>query len=273
VGRLEHLSATNTPAALAFLERRPFENVYVYWLIASGQIGRGGEFVIWRDTAGEIQGSCYVGSQLVPCTEDGAALEAFAERARRVRTTRMIVGARSAVERLWLLLRATMPAPSTVRTSQPLYALARESLLFSRADANAGPATLDELDELTTNSALMIAGELGGDPRRTNADFRGRTARIIEAGWWWRYRVDGQLAFMCNVGSTMPQTSQLQGVWSPPQMRGHGYAARALGAICDLLLDRIPTLSLYVNDFNRSAIALYERVGFARVGEFQTILF
>ena len=166
-----------------------------------------------------------------------------------------------------------MPVPSATRTSQPLYSLSRSSLAYSRADADVAIATLADLDEIVVNSALMITGELGGDPRRTNADFRGRTARIISAGWWWIYRIDGRLAFMCNVGSAMPQTAQLQGVWSPLAMRGRGHAARALGAICDRLLDATPNLCLYVNDFNRAAIDLYERVGFRRVGEFQTILF
>ena len=273
MGRLEPLTARNMPEALAYLQRRPFENVYVYWTIVTGQLGRGGEVVLWRDGAGDIAGTCYIGAQLVPSADDPRALEAFAARARRVRAARMIVGARCAVEPLWRRLRGTMPVHSAIRTSQPLYAIARPALNYSRADADVARATIAELDEITANSALMIAGELGADPRRTNADFNGRTARVIEAGWWWRYRVDGALAFMCNVGSTMPQTSQLQGVWSPPQMRGRGYAARALGAICDALLETMPTLCLYVNDYNLSAVALYERVGFSRVGEFQTILF
>jgi predicted GNAT family acetyltransferase len=33
------------------------------------------------------------------------------------------------------------------------------------------------------------------------------------------------------------------------------------------------TLSLYVNGFNRTAMALYERVGFTRVGTLATYLF
>jgi predicted GNAT family acetyltransferase len=99
-----------------------------------------------------------------------------------------------------------------------------------------------------------------------------RTARIIDRGWWWRARVDGRLAFMCNVGSASPYTAQIQGVWTPPAMRGKGFATLALTAICAALLDEHHTLCLYVNDFNASAIALYERVGFERVGEFQTIL-
>jgi predicted GNAT family acetyltransferase len=55
-------------------------------------------------------------------------------------------------------------------------------------------------------------------------------------------------------------------------MRGRGYATRGLAAICDHLLDEHPSLSLYVNDFNAPAIALYERVGFERVGTFASII-
>ncbi len=267
------LSPANAGEALAYLERRPAENVFVHWLLATGQLGRGGELALWRKADGAIGGCCYMGLQLVPAADSGDALDAFAARARRAPRARMIIGVRGDVERVWTSLRQTMPVPSAIRHSQPLYSLSRSTLAYSRADADVALATLTDLDEIVANSALMIAGELGGDPRRTNADFRGRTARIITAGWWWTYRVDGRLAFTCNVGSAMPQTAQLQGVWSPPAMRGHGYAARALGAICDRLLDTTPNLCLCVNDFNRPAIALYERVGFRRVGEFQSILF
>jgi RimJ/RimL family protein N-acetyltransferase len=268
---LEVIGRARAADALAFLAERPYDNVYVSWLIATGQAERQGEVVAWRDGDGRITGVCYLGAQIVPCG-DAVAVDAFARHARGVRP-RMIVGPRAAVERFWPQVRERLPAPSAVRERQFVYALDRPQLRGSRADADVTRATRDELDDIVPQSAQMIAGEVGGDPRRAGADFRGRTARIIDARWWWRLRVGGRLAFMCNVGSATPQTAQLQGVWSPPDMRGRGHATRALAAICDHLLDDYPSLCLYVNDFNAAAIALYERVGFAVVGEFQTILF
>ncbi|MDP9025690.1 MAG: GNAT family N-acetyltransferase, partial [Candidatus Eremiobacteraeota bacterium] len=75
------------------------------------------------------------------------------------------------------------------------------------------------------------------------------------------------------VGPWSPQTMQLQGIWTPPSLRGKGLATLAMSGICDKLLAMSPTLSLYVNDFNSSAIKLYERLGFVTIAEFQTILF
>lgn len=276
VSRLEALTPGRAGEALAYLERRPYDNVYVAWLIRSGQAGRGDDIALWRDNAGAVSGLCYFGMQIVPSVEDEQrprALDAFAERSRRARFARMIVGPRGAVDGLWTRTRRWMRTPRAIRRSQPVYALRRGDLRYSRADADVARATRDELAELVPNSASMIAGEIGGDPTRSNADFAARTARIVDAGWWWRYRVEGRLAFMCHVGAATTRTAQLQGVWTPPAMRGQGYASRALGAICDHLLDAHPSLCLYVNDYNAPAIALYERVGFRTVGEFATLLF
>jgi uncharacterized protein len=281
LGRLQRLEPALTAETIAFLDRRPYENVYVSWLIASRQIERGaGTGLVWRDDAGSIAGFCYFGAQIVPCAfgEDPSesereAIVAFAEFAKRAERPRMIVGSKRDVDALWPLAQPALGPAHFVRASQPLYALTRATLRGGRHDAAVARATRADLDEIAPQSASMIAGETGTDPRLTNSDFRGRTARIIDAGWWWRYRVDGKLAFMCNVGSASAVTAQLQGVWSPPAMRGHGHSTRALAAICDRLLDEHPSLCLYVNDFNAPAIALYERVGFQRVGEFATILF
>ena len=84
----------------------------------------------------------------------------------------------------------------------------RADLLYTRADAEVGQASLDELREIADNAAAMIVGELGSDPRKNGSDFYNRTAALIKRGWFWRYRVAGRLVFMCHVGSVSALTAQ-----------------------------------------------------------------
>jgi hypothetical protein len=138
-------------------------------------------------------------------------------------------------------------------------------------------ARLGEWHEVAENSAQMIAGELEYDPRANAGDFGSGVRHMIERGLWWvgehTENTTTQLCFFCNIGPTSDHTAQLQGIWTPPHLRGRGLATAAFGAICRQLFSSVPTLSLYVNDFNHEAIRLYERLGFQTVSEFQTILF
>ena len=109
----------------------------------------------------------------------------------------------------------------------------------------------------------MILGELGYDPRTNGGNFTGAVRRAIAQGLWWVWVVDGELRFQLNVGPRTSATTQLQGVWTPPAQRGHGYATLGLTEVARSLLATEKTLSLYVNDFNTAAIALYESLGFS----------
>ncbi len=119
----------------------------------------------------------------------------------------------------------------------------------------------------------MIVGELGYDPRKARSEFSAGIREMIARERWWVGEYDGRLCFFCNVGAWCRETAQLQGVWSPPDLRGRGLAGASLAAICEKLLDFSPSLSLFVNDFNESAIALYRRVGFAHVADYQSLIF
>lgn len=270
---LEPISSANAAQALAFLSDHPYEHAFLQWKIASASPRRRSSCFLSHAGNGTIDGVCYFGAQFVPAASGDAALASFSDLARLMPPEEIILGRRPHVERWWEFLRSWHRPPRTVRTSQPMYMVDRLSLRSSREQAEVGPATAEELDEIALGSAQTIEHENGISPDPTDPNFRARIAGAIRAKRWWRWRAQNGIRFQCCLGAKTPRTGQLQGVWTPPEHRRKAYALRALGAICDHLLDDLPTLSLYVNDFNTPAITLYERLGFKRVGELTTMLF
>ncbi|HEY5258576.1 MAG TPA: GNAT family N-acetyltransferase [Candidatus Baltobacteraceae bacterium] len=255
-----------------FLGRAPYDNVFLTHLVLSDppSLARGALYVAYD--GGAVCGVAFFGRQVVLAAND-AAVDAFVPLAAKHRGERMIVGPRPQVARYWAGVKARHRAARIVRERQPVMAVDATTLLAPDDRTVARRARPDETAAVAHSSAEMILGELGYDPRALPADFAGGVSQMIARRMWWVGERDGVLCFFCNIGAWSSQTAQLQSIWTPPSMRGAGLATSALAGVCRQLLKDVPTLSLYVNDFNRAAIRLYERVGFRPVGEFQTLLF
>jgi predicted GNAT family acetyltransferase len=221
---------------------------------------------------GRVTGVACFGPQLVLAGDDAAA-ETFARNARRRDGERTIVGPAATVRAFWKVAAENRPQPRIVRQRQLVMAVDRRRLIVPQTTVEVRAARRDEWRTVADNSAQMIEHEIGYDPRRGAPDFGAQVRGMIARERWWVGEAHGRLCFFCSVGAWCRQTAQLQGVWTPPDLRRRGLAAAALAGICDRLLNWIPTLSLYVNDFNDAAIALYRRVGFEDVAEFQTLMF
>jgi len=214
----------------------------------------------------------YFGRQLALACEP-EALDIFAEYAARHRGERMLIGERETVREFWNRVRRWHQRARVVRDRQLVMMLDRERLKPYEATISARHARADEWPLVAESSALLIEQELEYDPRRSSPDFNNNVRQMIERDLWWVGESGGRACFFCNIGPWCRKTAQLQGIWTPPELRGRGIATAALSAICDKLLDLSPTLSLYVNDFNATAIALYKRIGFQHVADYQTLLF
>jgi uncharacterized protein len=268
---IEPVSARTQTAALEYLSRAPHLNVFISHVLLHDSPGARRNVAV--SLAGDrVEGVAYFGRQIVLAAEP-ATLSAFGEHARRHRGDRMIVGPRELVRGFWNEVRDWHAAPRLVRDRQLVMMLDRAHLRRYERGVLVGYARLDEWRAVADGSADMIRHELAYDPRRGSPEFGAGIRAMIERKLWWVGRSDGNLCFFCNLGPWCEKTIQLQGIWTPPELRGRGLAAASLAAICDRLLEVSPTLSLYVNDFNEAAIALYRRVGFRHAGDFQTILF
>ena len=270
--RIERLTPAIEGAALAYLRRAPYLNVFLtHTMLHDSRTGTRDDVAVAVDGR-SVYGVAYCGRQLVIAAEP-AALPAFAEHVRRRRGERMIVGDRDIVRAFWRLVADWHPKPRLIRDRQLVMLLEGGALRPYPRLAEVRHARPEESSAVADGSAQMVRQELAVDPRRGSPDFSTSVRHMIERKLWWVGVADGGICFICHIGPWCERTVQLQGIWTPPALRGRGLATASLGAICERLLEASPTISLYVNDFNEKAIALYRRVGFEHVGDFQTLLF
>jgi ribosomal protein S18 acetylase RimI-like enzyme len=266
--------------ALGLLDRNPVRDVFIASrILHDGALTSIGPSPLWGafDDGQALRGLLHVGPNLVPAVEDEASCEALAAAAGGLYLTRMVVGERAAVELLWSRIGSSYPVPREVRERQFVYALDPERLVHDPGAKPSGVARLAERSDeesVLQLSAAMYTEEMGENPMARDPDGYRRRVRMLTArGWTYVYEVDGRLCFKMDVGCASRRTAQIQGVYVPPELRGRGLGTTAMAACCALAFDRHPNLSLYVNDFNTPAIALYERIGFRREPyDFQTIM-
>jgi uncharacterized protein len=272
VPRVERISPATESATLEYLSAAPHDTVFLSYLIRfdHSEMTRGRIFVLLEDEA--VRGVAYFARQVMLACDPAGAAE-FAAEARKHLGERMIVGPRASVEAYWDAVASWHARPRLVRERQFVMILDRTRCLPYERTVTVRHARQDEWTTVADNSARMIHGELDYDPRSRSAAFSSNVRRMIDEDLWWVGESLGRLCFFCNIGPWCAKTAQLQGIWTPPEYRGRGLATAALGAICEHLLEDVPELSLYVNDFNLPAIALYERIGFETVSEFSTLLF
>ncbi|HEX3828034.1 MAG TPA: GNAT family N-acetyltransferase [Sporichthyaceae bacterium] len=265
-------------AATRIAQRDPIANVFV--LSRLEVMSRGGARAcgeLWgHQIGGELRGLCFLGANVVPVEADEAALTAFGERAARLpRRCSSIVGRSDQVMRLWDRLEPSWGPAREVRPRQPLLVLDRGAAQV-RPDPLVRRAEPDDLAALLPACIAMFTEEVGVSPLNLDggAMYRARVRELVAAGRAFVRVEDGEVIFKAEVGTAINEVCQIQGVWVNPRLRGRGLAAAGMAAVAELAWRHVaPVVSLYVNDYNLAARAVYRRVGFRQVGTFGSILF
>ena len=118
---------------------------------------------------------------------------------------------------------------------------------------------------------LLKTGYIGDD---NGNSYRARVSELVHAGRAFAWIEDGHVVFKAEIGAVTADACQIQGVWTHPALRGRGIAAGGMAAVVEFALrDFASVVSLYVNDYNAPARAVYRRVGFEEVGAFASVLF
>ena len=272
------LHRDDLPDAVRLLSINPVENVFVSSRIRAAGIEQASlGCPIWGyERDGVLRSLCHAGSNLVPVNADSEAVAAYAEFAGRERMCSSIIGPADRALELWRLLSERW-GPSwadvrEVRPHQPVMAISTDSPIA--VDRRVRRVTLQHWDAYYQAAVRMYTEEVGVSPLQGNpAGYRFYVRQLITSGRAFGMFDGDRVIFKADLGSVSANVSQVQGVWLDPEFRGQGMAAPAMAAVVRLARSVTPTVSLYVNDFNRPARATYARVGFADVGEFATILY
>jgi len=183
----------------------------------------------------------------------------------RMLPVRAIISPAHLVESLWNDLRSRLDPPTVMRLNQPIYSLSKRldypDLTVSRY------STMRDLDQLVPACAAMHREEVGIDPLERDATgYRERVRELIEKKRSAILVVDGRLAAKCEYSAVTNECVQLMGVWTSPAHRRRGLGRLLLREVCGHLSRRSKSVTLFVNDFNTPAVALYESLGFERIG-------
>ncbi len=260
---------------LALSATNPVENVFVEHRARRTRMAPhllGGEIWGYYED-GELVSACHAAGNLAPVAATPRAAEAFAHRAlTQPRRCSSLVGPQDAVRRIWSIVGPEWGRARSLRWDQPLMSLSGPPLVRPSPDVR--EATAGDLDVLYPACVAMFTEEVGVSPETQGRSlYRSRVAQLIDVGAAFTHIENGEVIFKAELGAVTPSATQVQGVWVNPRYRGRGLAAPGMAAVATWAQAKFaPTVSLYVNAYNTSAIRSYERVGFKSVGTFATVM-
>lgn len=275
-GSVRLLGRADLPSAIRVLSTSAVENVFVASRVRAAGLEQASlGCPVWGyEVDGALRALCHAGSNLVPVNARSDALAAWTEFAGSQRVCASIIGPSAVAMELWHRLGerwgSSWSEARDVRPHQPVMSIDTEPRIA--ADPRVRRVTLDQWDAYTDAAVKMYTEEIGVSPIQGNpAGYRFYVRQLITSGRAFGIFDGERVLFKADLGSVSGSVSQVQGVWLDPELRGQGLAAPAMAAVVQLARTVVPTVSLYVNDYNQAARATYARVGFREVGEFATI--
>jgi RimJ/RimL family protein N-acetyltransferase len=251
----------------------------------AGLVDRGeryqGTYVARFDASGAITavaGHSWSGFVLL---QGDAGLEQAAARALEVsgRSLRGLVGPWSLVCRV----RQSLGFSAAVAAHDGrdlLYSLSLDALrrpeLLARPDVVLREPTPEETTGLVGAWRAEYHVELLGAPRTSALEQQGRreAADWRASGLLWVLTVGGELVAMTGFNAQARGVAQVGGVFTPPALRGRGYARAAVAASLELARGRGVTRSiLFTGETNQAAQRAYLALGYDVIGDFGLLLF
>jgi len=269
---------SSLPALRALIASEPVRHCFVASRIQAG--GRS----FWKPSFPDILGyfddghltsALLLGANVVPINTTYESRREYADILIRAgRRASSIVGPANEALDLWDMVKGPWGSAREVRATQPVLAMTVRSSL--QVDDQVRYSTLADLDIVVPACVEMFTEEVGISPLVGGSanSYRARVSELVSNRRSFIRRQGDDVVFKAEVGCVGGGAAQIQGVWVNPAFRGQGIAGPAMAAVVQRTIEDIaPIASLYVNDYNTAALALYKSVGFQQVDTFATVLF
>ncbi len=99
-------------------------------------------------------------------------------------------------------------------------------------------------------------------------------ARMMQGARAWFFEVDGQPVATVAGSADLPGAARIGMVYTPPELRGHGYGSAATAALSARLLDGgVGACFLFTDLDNPTSNAIYQRIGYRAVCDYADLQF
>ena len=156
-----------------------------------------------------------------------------------------------------------------------LYRVTRETLVAPAAVACVRRAEASDLNALIDFYRDYNVEALHNEPVAARAAANRDVDRRLAAGTQWvleQCRSDGQdnaLVSACFFNASVPPAVQIGGVYTPVNLRGHGFArACVAGALSTAFNEGYEEAILFTGEKNVAAWTAYEAIGFRTIGDY-----
>lgn len=271
--RVEPLDDVHLPEVQAFLLRAPVPNMFLLDQLALWERGAAPGLRWWLALTARGALAAVVYANRPELDRPALSLSAAGDedacytvgRALQPLVSWMMVGPRKAVDGLW----EGLGCPGfRVFYDQRLYACERPPPGPALVPQ---PAALGDVRLVARLQREMLQEDLGLAAGRIDVVNQERRVRErVEQGRMFVLRdADGDVVFTIDGGNMGPHGTQVGGTFTVPAARGQGIATRAMRGLCGQLLQRVPRVTLHVNEANTAAVRVYERSGFRPVAPFR----
>jgi len=121
--------------------------------------------------------------------------------------------------------------------------------------------------------ASVVETQAADDTPRARSEADEGMRRMEREGVLWVLEVDGRVVSMNTYNATLPDMVQIGGVYTPPDLRGLGFArACVAGSLMAARHVGVERAVLFTPKDNASAQAAYRAIGFRVVGEYGIVI-